>query len=293
MSKKISIVIVHYKSKRALIRCISSIYRSRPKISFEIIVVDNQENSGLQKKINLLFPLVIYLKSPGNIGFGAGMNLGVKKARGEYLFLLNSDVEVFKKTLDLLYDFLSENPKYAALSPLVLDKNGRRSQIQASQMLTPIRGIFALGILNKLFPSNPFSVGYYMKNSTFDKISTVDVVNGSAMFIKGRIFRNAGGFDERMFMYFEESDLCLRIKKSGYKLAVYPKAKIIHYQGISARRNRLSRKYFTESRFYYFRKNYGIISALAVEFVSRLGKKHIIGFVILSFLFLAFFYLYK
>jgi hypothetical protein len=102
-----------------------------------------------------------------------------------------------------------------------------------------------------------------------------------------------GGFDERMFMYFEESDLCLRIKKLGYKLAVYPKAKIIHYQGISARRNRLSRKYFTESRFYYFRKNYGIISALAVEFVSRLGKKHIIGFVILSFLFLAFFYLYK
>src|SRR3989344_503775 len=91
MKPKISIIIVNYHVKRELFDCIASIFTSGAKVPFEIIVVDNEEVRVIEKDLKKQFPRIKYIKSPGNIGFGGGNNLGVSIAKGEYLFFLNPD----------------------------------------------------------------------------------------------------------------------------------------------------------------------------------------------------------
>ena len=102
----LSIVIVNYKVEKELESCISSIFKSKPEVEFEVIVVDNDRQSKIEHKLTERFPKVKYIASPGNIGFGAGNNLGAKYASGEYLFFLNPDTIVEKDSINELYSFI-------------------------------------------------------------------------------------------------------------------------------------------------------------------------------------------
>src|SRR3989344_3100604 len=99
----LSIIIVHYKVKDELFNCIKSILNSKPKTKYEIIVVDNDEENIIEKDLKDRYPKVRYIKTPKNIGFGAGCNLGAKFAKGNYLFFLNPDTRVLPESLDNLY----------------------------------------------------------------------------------------------------------------------------------------------------------------------------------------------
>src|ERR1035437_8373192 len=103
MLTKISIIIVHYKVKEKLFACINSIYLSKPKIAFEIIVVDNDEEKTIGKELLKKFPKVKYVETSVNLGYGGGNNLGVKYASGSHLFFLNPDTLVFKDTINFLF----------------------------------------------------------------------------------------------------------------------------------------------------------------------------------------------
>src|SRR3989344_286809 len=99
----ISIIIVNYKVEEEVINCITSILNSKPKVNFEIIVVDNDEKNIIEKDLKDRYPKVRYIETPKNIGFGAGCNLGAKFAKGNYLFFLNPDTRVLPESLDNLY----------------------------------------------------------------------------------------------------------------------------------------------------------------------------------------------
>src|SRR3989344_8602955 len=109
MNSNVSLIIVSYKVKREIFNCIRSIIESKPKINFEIIVVDNDEKNTIEEDLKKQFPGVKYVKSSKNIGFGAGNNLGAKHAKGGYLFFLNPDTEVLEGTINNLYDFIISN----------------------------------------------------------------------------------------------------------------------------------------------------------------------------------------
>jgi len=279
---KVAIVIVYYKAQKEFFDCLQSLSVSDFASYSEVIIVDNNDTKEpqIEEKIKKIIKVANYIPSKKNIGFGSAMNLGVTKAHAEYLFLLNSDVQVMKETVRLLYNFC-KNTDYSGLSPLILDKNMTEMAVQGSSILTPIAGIFSLGFLNKYFPNNIFSKRYYLKNQEFLDTTEVDVLNGSALFIKKNVFKSVRGFDENMFLYFEEADIFLRLKKLGYKFAIYPEANVIHKGGASAKSNPDSKKHFANSRFYYFKKNYGIISALIVEIFSRINIKAIFILIII------------
>src|SRR5882724_13326649 len=117
----VSFIIVHYHVKEELFACIESILISKSKTTFEIIVVDNDEEKTIASELHNRFPKVIYVANE-NKGFGQGNNIGSKKAKGKYRFFLNPDTIVDAHTLDLLTDYLNKNKDVDIVAPLLYDK---------------------------------------------------------------------------------------------------------------------------------------------------------------------------
>jgi GT2 family glycosyltransferase len=270
----VSIIIVHYKDKKRLYDCIRSITQSKPKVSFEVIVVDNDEKSTIKKELETKFKWVKYVRAPGNIGYGAGNNLGTKSAKGEYLFILNPDTKVLSSSIDKLVDFLEKNEQAGLVAPNLVDEKGKVFLQIGSRKLTPLRGIVALSFLNKLFPNNPISIKYWLKDVPMDKRREADVVPGSVILIRKQVFEKVKGFDENFFLYFEESDFCKRVKELGHSIYIIPDAQVIHYWEPGKPDTKKAKRIFARSRFYYFRKHYGIHKALIVEMFARFSKWH-------------------
>lgn len=274
MSKiKVSIIIVYYQDKKSLFNCLNSIDKNKPSFPFEVIVVDNDEVKTVERELKSRFNWIKYKKASGNIGYGAGNNLGASMARGEFLMILNPDTLVKPKSIDNLVDFLDENKDVAIVAPNLVDSKGKIFAQLGSRELTPLRGIFALSFLNKFFPHNRISREYWLKDLPLDKKREVDVVPGSAFLIRKDVFQKVGGFDENIFLFFEESDLGRRVRKIGYKLFIIPQSQIIHFWSGGKNDPPLMKGIFRKSRFYYFRKHFGLFPAILVEIFARFSKR--------------------
>lgn len=258
---KISIILVNYKVKKELLECISSIYLSKQSISFEIIVVDNDEKNTLEKELKKRFPNELYIKAKRNLGFGAGNNTGAKYAKGEYIFFLNPDTKIISGDIRKLLRMFKDK-RVGAVAPILLDKNGRPYKKQGTMKLTPRSAIFSQTFIYKYFPGNKMAKRFWLDGWDKNKIQEVDVVPGTAFIIKKEIFQKLNGFDEKFFLYFEESDLCNRIKKEGYKIFMSPDLKVEHSWGSSTKQRKDINRIFKRSRRYYFYKHYGILGIL-------------------------------
>lgn len=298
LSKKnirISIVIVHYKVKKKLFECLKSINKQTKNITFEIIVVDNDEKKTIVKDLKKYFPTVKYIPSTQNVGYGAGINLGANEAKGEYLFILNPDTILLNNSAKLLVDFLDRNKRFAIIAPLLHDSNGEVYPLQGTEVLTPIKAIFSLSFVSRILPNNTIAKKYWLKNWKKKNVKEVGTVPGTAFLIRKKVFDYLGGFDKKFFLYFEEHDLSLRILQAKYKIGINPQAKIIHHWAQStARSEKNIKKIFEKSRFYYFKKHYGIVSALLTETILRFGKiQFFLGSILLLGLILRFYLLFE
>lgn len=279
---KVSIIIVHYKVKKVLYNCLRSIANSSLSVPFEIVVVDNDEVKKVEKYLKTHFPKVKYIPAPENLGYGKGNNLGIKSAKGEYVFILNPDTIVTKGVVERMLDFIEKNNKVGAVAPSLYDESGKVYPSQGTGPLTPIEGVVALSFLNKIFPNNPISKAYWMKGVDRSKPYEADVLPGTAFLIRKDLFNKLGGFDRNFFLYFEESDLFKRARKAGYKLFILPKARLTHFWAVSTPPSDRIRKIFKESRFYYFKKNFGILAALVVEFFASISLINVLLFLIFT-----------
>jgi GT2 family glycosyltransferase/4-amino-4-deoxy-L-arabinose transferase-like glycosyltransferase len=268
----ISILIVNYKVKEKLFRCIKSIYDSKPKTEFEIIVVDNDNESEIGNSLKKTFPKVVFIKSQKNLGYGGGNNLGAQSAKGEYLFIINPDTLVFKNTVDEIVSFFEKNKNVGIVSPMLVDKNSKPFHLQGTSELTPLRGIVCLSFIERILPKNSISRKYWLKDWNHTKLREVEVCPGTAFMISRNLFEQINGFDENFFLYFEEDDISKRVKELGYKIYILEKAKIFHEVGASTKQLDNSAKVFAKSRFAYFKKHYGILNALLVELFLGVNK---------------------
>ncbi|MDP3987954.1 MAG: glycosyltransferase [Candidatus Levybacteria bacterium] len=279
---KLSIIVVHYKVKDRLFECLRSIRNNNPKFKFEVLVVDNDEEKIIEKELKKSFPWVKYIKNSKNTGYGAGNNLGAKNANGELLMFLNPDTVILPNAFDSLIKFMEKNHEVGIVAPLLLDKNNIPYKFQGTKELTPLRGIFALSFLNRIFPNNPVSKKYWLFGWDKKDIKEVDVIPGTAFVIRKDVFNKVGGFDERFFLYFEEFDLCRKVKKLGYKIFINPNSKMIHFWGDSAKSIQ-TKKIFSDSRFLYFRKNFGILNAIIIHLITSFRKKHaVLGLILIA-----------
>ncbi len=228
----ISIVILNYKSKGFVMSCIKSITEasfdlSDKKLKYEIIVVDNNSDDKIGEFLAWQYPQVVFIQNEVNVGMGAGNNVGIKRASGDYVVVMNPDTIAFRDTFRILYRFMEEEKQIGVCGPRQLNPNKtiQNSCYRWPKLFTPIYRRTPLG--NFRFAQRDLN-RYLMKDFDHSSRRPVDWLLGSFLFIRASVIEEIGVFDERYFMYFEDTDYCRRFWGKDWKVVYYPKAKIIH-----------------------------------------------------------------
>lgn len=222
----LSIIIVNYNNLDKIKVCLDSIYRSRfEQLSFEVIVVDNA--SGIDPEFALKdYGQLRLVKNKINVGMGAGNNAGARIAKGDYIMILNPDTEVESETIDKMLRYIEEHEDVGIVGPKLIYPDGER-QISCYHFPTFLMPLYRRTFVGKIFSAELDH--YLMKNYDLDKVINVDWLMGSCLLIKRDLYETLQGFDERFFMYYEDTDLCRRIKKMGKKVIYFPLATVIHH----------------------------------------------------------------
>jgi N-acetylglucosaminyl-diphospho-decaprenol L-rhamnosyltransferase len=223
----LSIIIVNYKSQDKVLKCLASLKKAElGGLAYEIIVVDN--NSGeILSSLAAAHPELKIIKSEKNLGMGGGNNLGAKNSSGEFILILNPDTDVRGDAILKLHQYLKENKKAGIVGPKLLNPDGslQYSCLRFPKIYTPI--------LRRTFFGNLASRqldDFLMKDYDHAEAREVDWLMGSCFLIRREILAKDGYiFAEKYFMYFEDTDLCRRVKeKHNYQVVYHPLAVVIH-----------------------------------------------------------------
>lgn len=215
-------------------RCLSSLLSdlSGSGLTFNITVTDNDSRDRFAEEAAAKFPAVKILKQTDNLGFGKAHNLALNGAAAKYHFILNPDTRFLpgQKTVRALYDFMEAHPKIGLIGPKLVYPDG---SLQYSCYRFPffLQPVFSRTRLGQTRRGKKFVDHYLMKDFDHRDIRPVDWVMGSAMFIRAAALEKVGGFDERYWMYAEDSDLCRRFWEAGYPVYYVPTVTLEHVHG--------------------------------------------------------------
>lgn len=251
----ISVIIINYNSSEFTINCIKSLMAlEQHSVSKEIIVIDNNSSpvdynqllDGLKEYQN-----IILKRSIINTGFGGGNMLGAQYASGDYLLFLNNDVVLNNNAITMAYDFMQEHANVGVCTAQNYDEYGKF--VPAFDHNKGLRKlIFGRRFIETFFPKQ-----FPNRKTNHQNPIEVNFINGAFMFFRKKAFEKVGGFDTNIFLYFEEMDICFRLKKNQFSSVLLPEASITHYQGASTGQNILISKEGFISYLYVLKKNYG------------------------------------
>ncbi|MFO7524031.1 MAG: glycosyltransferase [Ignavibacteriaceae bacterium] len=264
----LSIIIVNYNVKVFLQNLLDSIQKASSGIQSEIIIVDNASDDGSVEFLRDKYPQINLIVNETNLGFGKANNLGLEKARGKFILLLNPDAIVAEDTFSRMIDFFNQTPEAGLAGCKILNPDGtfqlpcRRSFPGPWTSFTKVTGLSTLFPKSKIFAR--YNLTYLDENQTYE----VDAISGSFMMMRKEVYEKVGGFDEQFFMYGEDLDLCYRIQKSGYKVYYVHSAQIIHYKGESTKRSTIDEtKVFYNAMHLFVKKH--LSTSLLVELILQ------------------------
>lgn len=271
----VSVVIVSFNVADFLEECLSSI-KKETTCEYEIIIVDNNSNDNSVEIVERYHPEVNLIKQDVNAGFAKANNIGFKEARCRYVFMLNPDTVVLENAIDKLVQFMDGHQEAGACGPknlnpdLSLQHNCHHFPSLSMRLIHHLQ-------LERFFPKHRFFGREFMTYWDYGEIKEVDWITGCSLMIRKDVLEEAGYLDENYFMYAEECDFCLKIRKQGWRTVFFPKAAIIHYGGQSAL-GQTDEKVFNKSisshlfttRYYFFRKNHGYLSCVAYKCIDFL-----------------------
>ncbi len=277
-NKKIdlSIIVVACSAEELLEECFTALRNSNDTLHKEIIYVDNGSTDNSLKITRECFPEVVIVESPVNLGFIRANNLAYKHVSGEYVLMLNSDAFVGQDSLQESYDFMKQNQDCGALGVRLVDRQGNM-QPSARYFPTPWNIFLCkFGIQNN---DIPFLKGIDDLEKDHKQVFECDWVPGCFLLTTKEIIDDLGFFlREDFFMYFDDVDLCLRIKQKNWKVYYIPND-VIHLGGANSAKlteitdkGKLIEKYNVEAEIIHFRKNYNLLVAFMDYFFSFLAE---------------------
>lgn len=229
----LSIIIVNYRNYELTIKCIKSVKASIKNINYEIIVIDNDSPNQSYEKILNEFNndnVVSVIKNNKNSGFGAANNLGAEKAGGEYVLFLNPDIVVVGNAIEKMLNKIKEDSEIGLLSGKLL--NDDRSVQYSCRRILPLNKFLCCRTpISKLVSKNKkeqYDFEYLMKDFNHDVSSEVEWVMGACVLMRKEFFFEVGKFSKEYFMYFEDVDLCYKVRKKGKKVYYLADAELIH-----------------------------------------------------------------
>jgi GT2 family glycosyltransferase len=271
MDRKLSIIIVSWNVCKDVFECITSILQNAPSFSYEIILVDNHSTDGTVANIKEHFPEVAVIENEENLGFAAANNKGIEKATGEHIFFLNPDTVVLPGAIDRLVHFLDSNLHIGICGPRML--NADRTLQKSARGFPTCRGAMHrytflryLGVFRRDFRQ------WMNRDFDYSQSQTVDQLMGAALVVRKSLLDKVGRFDERFFLYYEDVDLCYRVKEAGWQVLYCPDAEIIHTGGRSSEQAPAKIQYIRLcSLLKYFRKHRNTLSSCSVTIFLKIG----------------------
>lgn len=226
----LSIIILNFNTAKLVKDCVASVAKHVKDLDYEVIVVDNGSTDGSAKELKNLD--VKFIKSDKNLGFGEGNNLGIQKAVGKTILLLNSDTLIKDEVIQKTYTYLKEHPKVGVLGCALKGQDGYL-QLNGGYFPTLRKVFYWMSFIDDIPFLGSLLKPYHLKHFKGEGEKDLDWVTGAFLMVKKAALEEAGVFDPDYFMYVEELDLCFRIKEKGWQIKYLPQYEIIHLGGAS------------------------------------------------------------
>lgn len=244
MKPRVAIIVLTYNGIADTLACLASLYRlDYPSERYEVVVVDNASRDSTPAQVRSAFPQAIVIENGANLGFAAGNNVGLRYAQThgyDYALLLNNDTEAAPDMLEQLVATAEADPAIAAVGPIIYYYDAPQRVWSAGGYIDWRRGICRMA-------GEEEDRGQYPAR-------TVDFITGCAMLIRVAVLGKVGLLDERFFMYFEETEWCVRATRAGYACSFTPAAKVWHKIPLNARFDREYLAYYmTRNRLLFLR----------------------------------------
>lgn len=277
MGVTLSIIIVTYNPGEVVMECLRTVTAAIAHIDAEIMVIDNGSSDGMIERIERDFSHVQVIRLSENRGFAAANNIGLARAAGEYLLLLNPDVWVRVDDFRAMLRDMDALPRAGILGPRTLDARGRVA-ITAHPPLTAVTILWQFWRLDVFFPYRVHAQ-YHRAAETTTVPFRVAWVQGHCLLIRRAVYTQIGGLDEGPFLFAEEPDYSERAAAAGWETWFTPSAQVIHYESSAVSQYPyLKMLHLHISVLYYFRKRglRGTVWVLKAGFVIELGLKYIV-----------------
>lgn len=256
----IAAIIINYNSGKLTYECINSIVDKTPSsLHYQIIVVDNcsEKEDYLALKTfcdSHPFPHLQLVRSKINTGFGGGNMAGYQLANARYVAFINNDTLFLNDCLSILKSAIEKDSSIAVVGGQSFKETGER-MVAFDHFASIAKELFGRDFLEKIQPKK-----YPKRKLQYDQPVKVNYVQGSFMLVRSSDFDAVGGFDTNIFLYYEETDLCLRLLKKGKSAYLIPAAEYIHYHGASTPQSVMIKTELKISLLYIIRKHYGYLS---------------------------------
>jgi GT2 family glycosyltransferase len=228
----LSLLIVNWNSKDFLRTCLKSIDETCADLISQTVVVDAGSFDGCGEMLFREFPKVEFIQCPKNLGFGCSNNIGFQRVKGKYLLLLNPDTELKLEAIYTLMDALRHLPDAGIVAPRLLNADGSLQTSCVQAFPTLLNQVVDCDFLRRMFPHSRLWKTW--KAFSASKPVVVEAVSGACMLLRSATFREIGGFTPDYFMYWEDVDLCAKIKLNALKVYHVPMAEVVHHGGGSS-----------------------------------------------------------
>jgi GT2 family glycosyltransferase len=252
---QLSVIILNYNVRYFLEQCVLSVQKALENIDGEIIVIDNNSSDDSCSMMKKRFPKVKLIENTENVGFPKGNNIGVAKAQGEYICILNPDTVVAEDTFLKVLTFAERQKDLGIVGCKLIDGTGNFLPECKRGVPTPFVAFTKIFGLYKI--SNIFGK-YYAQHLTQNQTGKVDILVGAFMVMKRELYLEVGGFDENCFMYSDDIDLSYLVSKKGKTNYYFHETSVIHYKGESTIKDGTYMKRFQEAMNFFYKKHFKV-----------------------------------
>ena len=225
---RLSVIIVNYHSGVILPECLDSLFKISPSLNFDVLVINNDAASDLAQAQKGHWPRTSFIQNQANLGFAAGVNIGISMSRGEFVLLINPDVIVQPGSVQGLLDTMGSHADAGIVMPQLRNPDGSL-QYSCRRFYSYSTLLMRRVPFRWLYPTHPLIRKHLMLDWKHDSLATVDWGLGAAMLIRRSAIEDSGLFDERFFLYFEDVDICLRMWRRGWRVLYDPSSTMIHH----------------------------------------------------------------
>ena len=234
---QVDVVVVSYNTKELLLECLASVVDGAEGASTEIVVVDNGSADGSYNAVRDAYPQASAIHNSANLGFGAACNQGIRLTNSPFILLLNSDARLTREAFDVMLDCLEREARCAAAGCKMINAAGDEA-INTRNFLTPFNQAFEIAGFKLNARALSRSYRPFLDCDSAD--CSIDWIDGACLMLRRAALDEVGLFDERFFMYSEDEDLCLRLKKKRWLVCFCGAATAVHHGAASSEHNRIA-----------------------------------------------------